>query len=81
MCAGDFRRYSVDMDMEQVIRQLQDTAKLMAFIPARPADMLKGHDGGLKRRRRFSANQTMARNARLMAEMQRMLDSLNRKPD
>jgi hypothetical protein len=70
------------MDMEAVLKQLQDTAAVIASIPATPADLLKDPDGGLGRRRRFVANheRMVARHARLMAEMQRMLNSLKRNP-
>jgi hypothetical protein len=70
------------MDMELVIKQLRDTAAVVASIPARPADVVKDPGGGLGRGRRFFANhkRQVARHARLMAEMQRMLNSLNRKP-
>ena len=35
--------YSIGMDMEQVLKQLQDTATVMSGIQARQAEVLKGH--------------------------------------
>jgi len=69
--------------MEQVLQQLQDTAAVLASIPATPADLLKDSTRGLKRRHGFIANQQrmVTRNARLMAEIERMLNSLNHKPE
>ena len=71
------------MDMEQVLRQLQDTARVMDSIPAMPADVLKEQGDGLLLRRRLTPKQRqmVERNNQLMAEIQRMLDSLNRKPE
>jgi hypothetical protein len=81
-CAANFPRYSIAMDMEQVLQQLQDTAAVLASIPAAPADLLKDPTRGLRRRPRLVDNhRRMARNARLMAEIERMLNSLNRKPE
>jgi hypothetical protein len=43
------------MDMEAVIRQLQDTATVMAGIQARQAAVLKGHGEWLEQHERIMA--------------------------
>lgn len=73
------------MDMEQVIKQLQETATVMAGIQARQADVLKGHSNWLEehhasiaRHEAFVAKHElmMARQAQLVAEIEDKLNGL-----
>ena len=62
-------RYSIGMDMEQVIKQLQDTATVMAGIQARQAEVLKGHGEWLEEHQASIARHEafVARHEQMMA--------------
>jgi len=70
------------MDMEQVIKQLQDTATVMAGIQARQAEVLKGHSQWLEEHHTF-----IRRHQQVMAEIEDKLNGLigyidgHRKPE
>lgn len=73
------------MDMEQVLRQLQDTATVMAGIQARQAEVLKGHSQWLEehqasiaRHEAFVARHEafLARHDQVMAEIEDKLNGL-----
>jgi hypothetical protein len=75
--------------MESVIKQLQDTATVMAGIQARQAEVLKSHSEWLEQHHKFIAKheQMVARHDQMMAEMEDKLNGLigyvdgNRKPE
>jgi hypothetical protein len=77
------------MDMELVLKQLQDTATVMAGIQARQAEALKGHGEWLVEHQAFIAKheKMMARHDQVMAEIEDKLNGLigyvdgNRKPE
>jgi hypothetical protein len=82
----------MDMDMELVLKQLQDTATVMAGIQARQAEVLKGHGEWLEQHNAFIARheemmaeheqavakheQMMARHDQVMAEIEDKLNGL-----
>ena len=59
------------MDMEAVIRQLQDTATVMAGIQARQAAVLRGHGEWLEQH-----EQTIATHKQRMAESDKRLSQI-----
>ena len=75
--------------MELVLKQLQDTATVMAGIQARQAEVLKGHGQWLEEHNASIAKheQMMARHDQVMAEIEDKLNGLigyidgNRKPE
>jgi predicted nuclease with TOPRIM domain len=84
------------MDMELVLKQLQDTATVMAGLQARQAAVLKDHSEWLEQHQTFIAKheetmanheQMMARHDRVMAEIEDKLNGLigyvdsSRKPE
>jgi hypothetical protein len=77
------------MDMELVLKQLQDTATVMAGLQARQAVVLKDHSEWLEQHQTFIAKheQMMARHDRVMAEIEDKLNGLigyvdnSRKPE
>jgi hypothetical protein len=77
------------MDMELVLKQLQDTATVMAGIQARQAEVLKGHGDWLAEHHASIARHEafVARHDRVMAEIEDKLNGLigyvdgNRKPE
>jgi hypothetical protein len=62
----------MDMDMEQAIRELQDTVIVMAGIQARQAEVLKGQSQWLEQHQAF-----LARHQQVMAEIEDKLNGLN----
>jgi hypothetical protein len=66
------------MDMEQVIKQLQDTLTVMAGIQARQADVLKGHGQWLEEHNASLAKHAafMAHHSQVMAEIEDKLNGL-----
>ena len=70
------------MDMEQAIREPQDTVIVMAGIQARQAEVLKGQCQWLEQHHAF-----LARHQQVMAEIEGKLNGLigyvdgNRKPE
>jgi hypothetical protein len=75
--------------MELVLKQLQDTATVMAGIQARQAEVLKGHGQWLEEHNASIAKheQMMARHDQVMAEIEDKLNGLigyidgNHKPE
>ncbi len=66
--AATLPRYSIGIDMEQVIKQLQDTATVMAGIQARQAEVLKGHGAWLEEH-----NASIARHEAFVAKHEQMM--------
>jgi uncharacterized protein (DUF3084 family) len=73
------------MDMQAVIKQLQETAVVMAGIQARQAEVLKAHAEWLEQNERWMTKhreaverheQMMARHEQMMAEMEDKLNGL-----
>ena len=70
--------YSMNMDMEQVIKQLQETTTVMAGIQARQAEVLKSHGEWLEEHNASIAkhDQMMAHHHQVMAEIEDKLNGL-----
>jgi hypothetical protein len=71
------------MDMDGAVKQLQETAIVMAGIQSRQAEVLKGHGDWLEEHQRVVAthDQMMAKHDQMMAEFDRKMleieDKLN----
>jgi hypothetical protein len=63
------------MDMELVLKQLQDTAMVMAGIQARQASVLKDHNEWLEQHLKFIARheEMMAKHVQTMAKHEQMM--------